>query len=300
MKNVAPTIVRATDALIAGTVSILICPKDIPFVVSVHSDWNLLQHLDPSDYVPRVFGSRKLAEFVERIVFAKAKRIMAISHFVKRSLIFQGVDSSKVDVLYHGIPDPLKGESLKTQLIDKEKPMVTQIVIVGRLSKQKRLDKVLDAAEIFMAEDSRRLLLVGDGPEREYLESRVSASSVLSQTVEFLGFVSRSRALDLVKSSQIVIVPLGGYSLIEAALCGKPVVAFDNEWHAEVIRDGVSGYLVSPDSVLEIASAVDCLCKNEALRKGLGSSLRSLALAKHHDDVAQKNKRDWYTSIIVD
>ena len=36
--------------------------------------------------------------------------------------------------------------------------------------------------------------------------------------------------------------PLGGFSLIEAAMLGKPVVAYDIEWHAELIKNGEKFY----------------------------------------------------------
>lgn len=302
---VEPTVVRATDALIAGTLTAMICPKGTPFVVSVHSDWRLLQKLEPSGYVPRILGSRRLAELIENLVFRRADRVLAISEHVKASLVAQGVRGDSIDVLYHGIPDPLASRTAVEDLSDKYHnldPLFRRnftTVIVGRLSKQKRLSLVLDAAERFLKVGGRELILVGDGPERKELEARASKSPVLSKHVHFLGFLNRLDALELVKRADVVLVPLGGFTLIEAALCGKPVIAFDNEWHGELISSGETGILVRPEDPAEIARAVEQLAEDSELRDRLGRTLRLRAQEIHLEDKAQTRRRKWYSSLEI-
>jgi glycosyltransferase involved in cell wall biosynthesis len=42
--------------------------------------------------------------------------------------------------------------------------------------------------------------------------------------------------------SNVALIPLGGFSILEACLLKKPIVCFDIEWHHELLTDGYSGY----------------------------------------------------------
>jgi len=237
---------------------------------------------------------------VENFVMKRSRRVLAISQHVRGSLIAQGVDARVVDVLPHGVPDPMETDGNEEKVLIPGSQDNKKVVVVGRLSKQKRLERVLAAAEVFLSSGATDLIFVGDGPERTALEDRVRSSTVLSGHVYLTGFVPRTTAIEIVKQADVSLVPLGGYSLIEAALCGQAVVAFDNEWHSEIIVNEKTGLLVSPDDEVAIATAVERLLTDSELRRRVAANLRQEALQRHHEIVAQENRRTWYETKVLD
>ena len=60
--------------------------------------------------------------------------------------------------------------------------------------------------------------------------------------------------------------------LVEAQVCGKPVVAFNFGPHPEVVKDGETGFLVPPRDVSALAEAIIRLIKNNKLRQEMGEN----------------------------
>lgn len=92
------------------------------------------------------------------------------------------------------------------------------------------------------------LLIAGNGSEKENLEGQITALG-LSEHVTLLGYTTKVdqyvKACDvLVACSYREGMPL---NIMEAMLCGKPVVASHNRGHNELVEDGVTGYLVKAD-----------------------------------------------------
>jgi len=70
---------------------------------------------------------------------------------------------------------------------------------------------------------------------REELEGMIREKG-LGWRVRLLGAQSQPRVMDLCFSADVIVAPLSGTSLVEAALSGSPVVTYDVEWHSELIR----------------------------------------------------------------
>jgi glycosyltransferase involved in cell wall biosynthesis len=84
--------------------------------------------------------------------------------------------------------------------------------------------------------------------------------------------------------SRAVIIALPSYreglpvSLIEAAACGKAIIATDVPGCRDIVRHGVNGFLVPPKDAGALADAIATLLKNEGLRDKLGRSGRDIAV----------------------
>jgi glycosyltransferase involved in cell wall biosynthesis len=103
-----------------------------------------------------------------------------------------------------------------------------------------------------------RLLLIGDGPERLGCE-RIVDELGLRSSVLFLG--QRSDVSRWLAASDVVVVPSASEGLcrvvVEANLCGRPVVAFDCGGVAEALADPVCGDLVPRGDRQGFIDAVD-------------------------------------------
>ncbi len=118
-----------------------------------------------------------------------------------------------------------------------------------RLAPDKLVSEGVDAmCEVIAARPDVHFVLIGDGPLRESLEERVRAAGH-ERNIHLVGYRNRAYIRSAARYSDVVIVTLGGSSLIEASAWGRPIVAFAIEWHGEVIRPGDTGYIADyPDT----------------------------------------------------
>ncbi|MGE4178435.1 MAG: glycosyltransferase family 4 protein [Limisphaerales bacterium] len=133
-----------------------------------------------------------------------------------------------------------------------------------------------------------RLLIVGDGPERERLETQAEASG-LAGRVRFTGAVDAEDVPDWLGAMDIAVAPypsLDGFyfsplKVYEYMAAGLPVVASRIGQLERILTDGVTGVLVSPGDTREMASAIGCLASDPAYRERLGWAARAAVEARH-------------------
>jgi glycosyltransferase EpsD len=133
----------------------------------------------------------------------------------------------------------------ETYGIDKQTKV---IVNIGELLPNKNQKLAIDAMKTVVRQYPESLLLIaGNGPEEEALKRQVQENG-LKEHVRFLGY-TRDVHQYLNISDMLVAcsfregLPL---NLMEAMLCGKPIVASENRGHRELVEPGATGYLVSP------------------------------------------------------
>jgi glycosyltransferase involved in cell wall biosynthesis len=126
------------------------------------------------------------------------------------------------------------------------------LLVAARMLRYRRIDLAVDAA----TRSGRRLVVVGDGPERHALERRAGPN------VSFEGYVPRARLIELFAACSAYLVPGEedfGIAPIEAMAAGKPVVAIRRGGPAETVIDGQTGVLFDDQSVAGLAAALDRL-----------------------------------------
>jgi len=103
-----------------------------------------------------------------------------------------------------------------------------------------------------------RLTLYGEGPMKESLQRLVRRLG-LENRVIFAGHVTSVE--DIWASNQVLVMPSRyeglPLAMVEAMLCGRPVIATDVAGHSEIIEDGVNGFLAEAPTVPCISKALD-------------------------------------------
>lgn len=149
------------------------------------------------------------------------------------------------------------------------------VVYLGALSPEKRVDVAVDA--VALLPPTTRLLLAGDGPLREQLETR--GREMLGQRAIFLG--PRGDAARVLAAADVLVLPSDSEGLpgvvIEAGFVGLPVVATNVGFVPDVVVDGVTGMLVPPGVPEETAIA---LAKALDRRAEMGAAGRRHCLAR--------------------
>jgi glycosyltransferase involved in cell wall biosynthesis len=160
-------------------------------------------------------------------------------------------------------PQPLPGPEVP--------PTVT---MVARLVPFKRHELFLRALAILAADrlPDVRAVLVGDGDERARLETLV-AELGLTANVRFTGELDDVRPPVAEAHVAALTSSYEGFGdvLAEAMAMGRPVVATRGGAVAEVVRDGRDGF-VTGDDPAEVASALERLLTDEALREQMAAS----------------------------
>jgi glycosyltransferase involved in cell wall biosynthesis len=124
------------------------------------------------------------------------------------------------------------------------------LLVASRMLAYRRLDLVVRASRRL----GRRLVVVGDGPERARLESMAGPETT------FPGHVGRERLLELFATCSAYVVPGVedfGIAPVEAMAAGKPVVAFRGGGATETVVDNVTGVFFDEATVESLAAAID-------------------------------------------
>ena len=152
------------------------------------------------------------------------------------------------------------------------------IIIVGRLRDEKGHGILLDAmVEVVTKISDVRLLVIGDGPDREILKLKAESLGIASNIV-WMGQKEPDEVFKLLAISDIAVVPslFEGFGLtaVEAMAAGLPAVGSDIDGLKEVIQHGVTGTLVPPGDSTALAKALTDLLKNPDRAKEMGTKGR--------------------------
>ena len=121
------------------------------------------------------------------------------------------------------------------------------------------------------AQPGARLRIIGDGPERQRLETQARELGI-GERVEFLGF--RSDVPRLLAEADVLLMSSRyegvSIAILEAMCAGLPVIATRVGGVPETVQDGVTGLLVADNNSEAMAQAMQELMTSEPERRRLG------------------------------
>jgi len=210
---------------------------------------------------------RALMHRVDHYLFRRMQKRYVISATVQSRLRrFGGIQS---DVLY---PPPPKRDYRHDRYGD-------YLFGVSRLAPLKRFDLVLRAlAEPIAA--GIKFVIAGEGAEMQRLHGLATQLDV-EHRVQFAGRLSDADMIDhLARCRAVVFPPFNedyGFVTVEAFMCGKPVITcIDSGGPAELVRDGVNGYVAEPTPE-SLAAAMRRVMDDRNLAQGLGEEGHRMA-----------------------
>jgi glycosyltransferase involved in cell wall biosynthesis len=127
----------------------------------------------------------------------------------------------------------------------------TVLISVGRLAAEKNMSVLLQAAALAAMDHPKlRVVIVGDGPDREKLED-LAAELGIADRVEFPGRLPFDRIPALLKAADLFgfasVTETQGMVTMEALAAGLPVAAVEAAGTRDVITDGIDGILTDND-----------------------------------------------------
>ena len=271
---------------------------DIPHVATVHS----LEPLRPWK-AEQLGGGYAVSSWCERTSLEAADHVIAVSQEHRRDLLacYPAVDPDRVSVIYNGIDatayrrDPTT-DALERHGIDPSRPSV---VFVGRITRQKGLAHLLDAAAAI--DPDAQLVLCTGAPDTPEIAAEITATvarvrAERGNVVWVQQMLSKAEIAQILSHASVFVCPsiyepLGIVNL-EAMACEAPVVATATGGIPEVVEDGVTGLLVPFEPVADasrapadparfaadIASRVNELLADPARAEAMGQAGRNRAV----------------------
>ena len=208
--------------------------------------------------------TNSLALKIERAAF-----VACISHFCRSQCMALSDPAcwDRLRIVHCGV-DPARYDT------PPEPSGPPHLLFVGRLSRVKGMAVLLEAfARILPRHPGTLLTLVGDGPERAALEAQARSLGV-EQAVRFEGFLSQAAVAGQLAAAAVFVLPSFAEGLpvvlMEAMASRRPVVATRIAGVAELVEDGVGGFLVPPGDVEALADRLDRLLADPDLRVRMG------------------------------
>ncbi|MGC8601234.1 MAG: glycosyltransferase family 4 protein [Thermoprotei archaeon] len=163
------------------------------------------------------------------------------------------------------------------------------VAALGRWHRYKGLDVLLRAYKLYVEAGGRRpLYVVGEGSQRPFYEKMAGLMGLSS--VRFLGDIPDEVLPQLYSSAHAYVSASVdrsegfGLTVLEAMASGLPVIATNVGGLPELVRDGVSGFLVSPRDEVGLAKAMGRL-DDEELAEKMGAEGRVMAEALTWDSM---------------
>jgi glycosyltransferase involved in cell wall biosynthesis len=229
---------------------------------------------------------RKQAEQVAERVFRAARGIVAVSQEVKEYLSRWGV-TNKVQVIPNGVNRQRFSHSLQAAI--PKNPNTFTVGFVGSLKPWHGLSHLVSAfTQLHQRVPQARLLVVGDGPQRDTLQAELEQRN-LSQVTHFTGAVSPEQIPALLASMDVAVAPYPGnldfyfspLKVVEYMAAGVPVVVSDIGQLAHLVSHGETGWLCPPGDEGALAAALEHLWLSPDLRERLGQAGRQYILTHH-------------------
>ncbi|MEL6468673.1 MAG: glycosyltransferase family 4 protein [Cyanobacteria bacterium J06623_4] len=168
-----------------------------------------------------------------------------------------------------------------------------RLLFVGRLAAVKGLPMLLESIRRLKESVPNILLtVVGDGPDRDLLESLTDQLD-LSAQVKFVGYQSQSSVRQYLQETDVFVLPSFAEGvpvvLMEAMMSGVPVVATQIAGVSELVEDGVSGFLVPPSNVSELCDRIQTLLSDGDLRARFGE--QGMAKVREQFDISKEAEK---------
>lgn len=238
-----------------------------------------------------------LIVFTEKYLARISDVLVSMGNHVKKELLAVGVGKEgQYRVTFPGVSasDTITSSTevgaFKSKHVDK-----VICTFVGRLSMIKRCDRIIELAKMVELQNQKiHFLVIGDGELRSELETNSH-----NLPISYLGWQRNSAQWLAISDIAILLsdneaVPL---AMIEAGLAGLPVVATNVGSMADVVIDGVNGYL-SSTKVDDIGAALLILAQRPELRQEMGTAGRHFARSRFSTQAMISAHQDIYSQLV--
>jgi glycosyltransferase involved in cell wall biosynthesis len=255
---------------------------DVPTVTSFHLDYARIANQFKVGSIDLGF-TRPVIDEITKTVFNWSDYSLAPSKLIQRQmrelgiknvgLWRRGVDADTFNPRYYS--DAMRHEISDGNIDD------TLLIYVGRLSDEKQIEHLRPVLERV---PNTRLVIVGDGPSRPYLEKHFAGLPV-----KFMGYMRGQQLFEAYASADIFVFPSRletfGLVVVEAMAASLPVVASRVGGVMDVVVEGVNGYSFDNGDIDALVDGVRKIAVSRDNIKQMGMNARAYAETQSWDSM---------------
>jgi glycosyltransferase involved in cell wall biosynthesis len=287
----------------------------LPLVFTFHT-----QYWEYTHYIP--FPQEAIQEFLKNAIhkwlkdfMQKCQHIIIPSESMKDFLVREYGLEERYTVVPTGTNlEPFLNADGKTLRQEKGWQDETILISVGRLAAEKNWETLLQAfAKVYPEHPDVRLVLIGDGPARESLQT-LAAELGIAERVTFTGSLPFEQVPAYLKAADVFsfasVTETQGLVTIEAMAAGLPVVSVDGSGTRDIVEHGKQGFLVENDGDA-LANGLNQLLsdpsqmkrfRHNALKKAktFDVNLLTKQIVSVYEEAIQDKKADQYVTLKVE
>jgi glycosyltransferase involved in cell wall biosynthesis len=215
-----------------------------------------LFHRQPTPFVTTLHGRLDLPEHQPVFTTFSSVPVISISNAQRRPV----PQANFVRTIYHGLPEKL----LMPQDV---KP--SYLAVLGRIAPEKGVDRAIKIA--IRCGIPLKIAAKVDRADQEYYDE-VIRPLMNHPLIEYIGEISDREKSEFLSGAIALLLPLDwpepfGLVMIESMACGTPVIAYNRGSVAEIVDDGLTGYIVEDETSAVAAVGLISNLKREAIRK---------------------------------
>ena len=242
-----------------------------------------------------------LSIWMEEIGLKSSDKIIAVSRGMKEDIMrVYSIPEERIEVIHNGIDIEKFRKKRNEEFIRNLGLEDGYVLFVGRLTKQKGIDTLIEASGEIKA---KIVLVTGKEDSKEtynYYREKIAGKENI---VWLHRYFTLEQLVHLYTHASVFVSPSiyepFGITNLEAMACKVPVVGSNVGGIKEIIRDRVDGFLIPPRDPKTLTRRVNLLLKNNALRNEMGKRARERAKEFSWGKVAQKTY-ELYRGVLED
>lgn len=300
------SVIRAGDPLYLGLFGWLLARLlKIPLVIRVGGNYDKICETTGHAMMPRIFFSRKIEKWFERFILSHADLVAGANQDNLNFALKNGARPEYSTLFRYGnlinkhhftTPDnrPDGAYLLKELGVEPKK----FLLYIGRLETVKHPDHVIKIlADIRKRGYDIKAVLAGKGECLQALINLSNELGVLNEVV-LCGNKDQEWLAQVIPLAAAVVSPHTGRALLEVALGGVPIAAYDIDWQSELIETGITGELVPYADSKKFADAVERFLSNAGYSEFTGSAVRKRALDIMDPVILNEHERSEYLKLL--
>jgi glycosyltransferase involved in cell wall biosynthesis len=214
------------------------------------------------------YGNESMVKrIIKKIFFGLSNGVFLYGNYAKELMLKEGFKDSKLHVIYNSLDYDqqisVRKKLVKSSVFKNYFNNSNQVLIfVGRLTKIKRLDLLLDAHKLILTNNQNvNLVFVGNGDEKVKLELKAKKLGILEYVWFYGATYDEEEIGELIYNADICVSPGNvGLTAMHSLVYGTPVIThseFKNQMpEFESVKEGVSGSFFEKDNMNSLAEKI--------------------------------------------
>ena len=294
LDSIRPDIVHVHDAVSLTLGWHLAADRNTPVIATLHGISPVLE-----DHPERNLES------VLRVNLRLPRACIAVNSHTREEAILLGASPERVVVIPNAIDceefAPVSQTEARRRLGLPDGPLA---LYCGQLIPRKNVAMLIDAFYMLLSEfPATRLVIVGDGPEKDRLKSSAVESGI-SRKVLFAGACPHDELKWWYNACDLVVLPSTSEGLpivmLEAMACGKPMlVAAPAYGKYDPLIDGETGLVITPVTADQLARRIKELISDAQLSSQIGDAARRLMAREYDWSVVATRMAGFYREVVA-